>query len=98
MAGPLDEQTLRKVFDAAIATGLVSSRGALLAGIHRSFVASLPTAPTPAQQLMVDLNSLNDAGTLLDGSVPLRTWLSAAEMLAGPRTEAAVFTSALARL
>lgn len=98
MAGPLDHQTLRKLYDAAIATGLVGSRSALLAGIHRSFVASLPVASSPSSQLQLDLNNLNVAGTLLDGSVPLRTWLSAAQMLAGPRTEAAVFASALQRL
>jgi nucleoside phosphorylase len=91
----LDDLTLQKLHIAAISTGLAGSRAALLGSIHSTFVAGLPDAPNPAAQLLLDLSTMNDVGVLADGSVPLRSWLSAAKQLAGPRRESSVFAGAL---
>lgn len=87
----LDPTVIRELYAAAVSTGLVGARVALLSGIDRGFVAGLPTAPSPAAQLLVDLNELNDLGALDDGTVPLHTWLAGAAQLAGVRREAALF-------
>jgi hypothetical protein len=70
-------------------------RRALLAGISPSCAAQIPAAPTPAAQLLVDLDRINEFGRLTDGSAPLVTWLKAAAQLAGLRTERGVFEAAL---
>jgi hypothetical protein len=70
------------------------ARSSLLAGLSPVFVNRLEVAPTPADQLLRDLDALNAAGTLDDGTVPLLTWLENATVLAGPRVEAAVFQRA----
>jgi hypothetical protein len=70
-------------------------RRALLAGISPSCAAQIPAAPTPAAQLLIDLNWINDVGRLTDGTAPLVTWLKAAVLLAGLRTERGVFEAAL---
>jgi hypothetical protein len=64
----------------------------------RSFVTSLPLAKDPAAQILRDLDALNKAGALTDGSVPLAVWLENAALLARPRREAVDFKEALARL
>lgn len=92
----LDQDLLRQVHEAAIQAGL--SRSALLAGISRHFVASLPYASSPAAQLLSDLFELNRVDSLLDGERPLTIWLHNAAVLAGPRREGAVFRDALAAI
>src|SRR5689334_20119057 len=91
---PLDR--LRALQVAAISLGL--SRSALLRGVSPAFVASLATVPAPAAQLWSDLTELDRVGALVDGSVPLRTWLENALHLAGPRNETALFRAALVDL
>lgn len=95
---PLDEALLRRVHGAAVSAGLASSRVALLAGISHAFVASLPTAASPGEQLLLDLHHLNDVDRLLNGQQPIASWLQNAALLAGPRREAAVFREALERI
>jgi hypothetical protein len=85
---------IRKLHAAAISAGLGSSRAALLAGIDSHFVASLPSAPSHAAQLLTDLDQLDSVPQLADGSIPLLIWLQNAAALAGPRTEGIVFDRA----
>lgn len=92
----IDQDLLHRVGQAAIRAGL--SRSALLAGINRHFVASLPYASSEASQLLGDLHELNRVGALGDGERPLAIWLHNAAVLAGPRREAAVFREALAAI
>jgi hypothetical protein len=47
-----DPETLMYVHEGAIKAGLADCRSALLAGIRADFIASLPSAPTPAAQLL----------------------------------------------
>src|SRR5262245_14717287 len=74
---------------------LSESRTALLAGIPAEFVASLPLASTPAEQVLCDLNAMNVACVLADGSMPLLTWLANAIVLAGGRRETMIFQEGL---
>ncbi|MEO7592653.1 MAG: hypothetical protein ABI134_15670, partial [Byssovorax sp.] len=92
----LSEEQIRQVHDAAVRAGLSPSRSALLAGIDPRFVLSLPTAPSPSAQLLIDLTELNRVAALTDGTTPLFDWLGNASLLAGPRYEADVFRVALA--
>lgn len=92
----LSDEQLRQVHDAAVRAGLSPSRSALLAGIDPRFVLSLPTAPSPSAQLLIDLTELNRITALLDGTTPLFDWLGNASLLTGPRYEADVFRVALA--
>lgn len=93
----LPDDLLFELQTAVINAGLVGSRGALLAGLDPTFVASLPGAPNPAAQLRTDLVELNRA-VLADGTRPIRVWLRNADQLAGPRIEARTFRRALAAL
>lgn len=85
-----------EVHGATLEAGL--TRDSLLSGLSPAFVASIPRVSTPAGQLLKDLETLCQAGMLLDGTVPLRTWLLNAEHLAGPRRQAAVFRRVLEAL
>lgn len=87
----LDLLAIRELHAAALSADLVESRVALLAGIDGGFVAGLPLAPNPGAQLLVDLDALNKAGALADGTVPLQIWLDNAAHLAAARGEAAIF-------
>lgn len=86
-------QEILAIHRAALAIGL--DRTACLAGLPRSLVASLSTARTQSEQILSDLDDLNRIKTLADGSVPLLQWLRNAEALAGPRTQALIFTTAI---
>lgn len=86
----LDAALLRALAEVALALGL--DRKALLA--HVAIADSIPTSPTPAGQMLVDLHTLNGV-RLDDGSVPLRTWLANAIYLGTLRTEKAIFQRAL---
>lgn len=90
--GQLDE-----VRDAAIDQfgDQATMRPLLFERVHRRYVTSLPVIAAPAVQLMSDLMRMNGVERLVDGSVPLETWLANAVRLtleAGPR---AVFERAL---
>jgi hypothetical protein len=93
--GTLPHPEILKLHEHAISANLVDSRPAMLAGIAPSFVASLPLGATPSDQILRDLNTFNDAGALVDGTVPLVTWLTNAAQLAGLRVESAAFRSAI---
>lgn len=93
--GILPHAELLKLHEAALSASLVESRDALLTGIDRGFAAALPAAATPAAQLLRDLGTLNDAGPLSDGTVPLLIWLANAARLASPRADAHVFQLAI---
>jgi hypothetical protein len=86
---------IRRLHAASVRARLTDSRTALLGSIEPSFVDSLPTLPNPSGQILSDLNTLNAAATLADGSVPIRTWLENAVALAGRRAEALVFREIL---
>ncbi len=86
---------LNTIHRALVDSGLTGSRGALLAGVHRSFAASIRKTGDDLSQALVDLGALEQAGVLNDGSRPLVTYLRAAVALSGERREAAVFRDAL---
>lgn len=94
----LDPDLLERIREAAISAGLAYERGALLAGLSPSLVASLPYAPTPGEQLRSDLSAMNRAPRLRDGERPLVIWLKNAAALAAHRAGAAVLHEALAAL
>jgi tetratricopeptide (TPR) repeat protein len=94
----LDGATIRELHAATLSANLIWSRDALMAGIDGGFVAGLASAPTPAAQLMIDLDALNKAGALADATVPLQIWLANAAQLAGMRVESAIFTRIRDRL
>jgi hypothetical protein len=87
----LDPAVIRELHAAAVSSGLVRSRDALLSGVDNRVVAGLPAAANPAAQLLVDLHELNTIGALADATVPLHTWLANAAHLAGLQREAALF-------
>lgn len=79
--------------EAAVQLGM--ERDALLSGIDRSVVSSIPIRQTLAAQLLTDLNELNSIGTLADGSSPLRNWLINASLLSRERQSAMIFVTSL---
>jgi hypothetical protein len=95
--GILNHDEILRLRAAIISARLGNSRTALLAGIDAALIASLPNASAPGDHILTDLDALNEAGTLREGSVPLVTWLSNAAALAGERTELDVFEEALER-
>jgi endonuclease G, mitochondrial len=85
---------------AAITANLANpfSRQALFTNVHPAFVAAIPFALAPGDQLQNDLKYLADADSLTDGSVPLLQWLNAAAESAFGRPEAKLFLAVHARL
>jgi hypothetical protein len=88
----LSDDGLRAVFVAAINCGL--DRNALLAGLPPTVRAGLPIEGTPAAQHLVDLQALNRVPRGSDGSVPLASWLGAADALTMDMPENKVFRDA----
>jgi hypothetical protein len=84
-------ERIKEVYAAAVSTRLVDRRSALLGGIDGGFVAGLPIERAPSDQILSDLNALNAAGKLRDGSLPLAVWLDNATVLAGMQMQAEVF-------
>jgi len=95
--GFLSHDEILTLHRAAAAARLLESRSALLAGIDHRFVAGLPRALTPGEQILRDLDALNAVAPFSDGTSPLATWLANAAALAGPLVEAAIFHASLAR-
>jgi hypothetical protein len=91
----LDHASILNVHKAALRAGLMGSRDALLAGIDRRFVYRITRASSPSDQLLIDLDELNDAEVLDDGTVPLAQWLQNASHLGEARREVSVFQNAL---
>lgn len=96
--GPLLDHREILVIHKAITAVRLSDRDALLSGILVSFKDSLPLSPSPGSQILRDLDRLNAAGTLADGSVPLSIWLVNAATLVEGQGEVAVFEAMNARL
>lgn len=71
-------------------------RERLFERVSHSFVSMLPICLTPDAQIASDLDMLNKAHTLADGSVPLRIWLENAVVLTQDRWWREVFRRALA--
>lgn len=86
---------LTRVYHATVGAGLMRDREALLAAISSAFLASLPTTNKPNAQLLLDLHEMNRARVLMDGTVPLRDWLTCAKSLVGGRQEKTIFERAL---
>ena len=89
----LSQETIDVLFKTARSLNL--ERHVLLSGVPNTFVASLTSHSSPANQLLSDLHALNEAGTLTNNSHPLRTWLKNARNLSELRTEQGVFILAL---
>jgi hypothetical protein len=93
----LIQNELRNLHAAVIQARLGESRASLFAGVDPQFVAGLARASIPGEQLLLDLDALNSAGILENGSMPLAIWLDNALTLAGLREEASIFRAVLAR-
>ncbi|WP_261564906.1 toll/interleukin-1 receptor domain-containing protein [Frankia gtarii] len=61
--------------------GFPDRRRLLLDGLPPAFVALMPVHAVPRIQLLADLQRLNSAGELPDGTVPLQVWLDNASLL-----------------
>ncbi|MEV6398640.1 trypsin-like peptidase domain-containing protein [Streptomyces sp. NPDC051907] len=93
----LSSEEIRKLRDAAVASGLDSpdARRLLLSDVPAGFRSDLPTAHSPLGQLYSDLVAMNEAPGLKDGAVPLRSWLHSAVDLTTVAKPLAVFQRAL---
>src|SRR5689334_12317119 len=91
--GILPEYVIVRVHRAAVT--LVEHRTALLTGIRAEFVATLPLVTDPATQTLSDIRTLNEAGALTDGTIPLSAWLMNATILATPHKEAEIITEGI---
>lgn len=90
MSDYLAADQLDAVRDAAINqfADQATMRPLLFQYVHRDYVAILPVIPAPAFQITSDLMRMNGVERLVDGSVPLETWLHNAVRLSlepGPR-------------
>ncbi len=92
----LDQDDLYLLFEAAVARGL--PREALLAGLPPSYVGSLESAKNANGQILQDLQRLNSDEALLDGTVPLRSWLRSAVAQTKVFLEGAVFADGLRKV
>lgn len=95
--GILTHDEILRLHAAIISAQLVASRSALLVGVDGRFVAGLPRAATPGDEILSDLGAMNEAGALADGSVPLAIWLKNAAARSGSRREEAIFRESLSR-
>ncbi|MFO0593219.1 MAG: TIR domain-containing protein [Polyangiaceae bacterium] len=87
---------VHELHQAVIAVGI--SRDALLSGVDRQFVAMIQRLPSRSEQILEDLNQMESAGTLTNGTWPLRSWLLNAVRLSALRKEELVFRKALEAL
>jgi hypothetical protein len=97
IVSPLGLDELHELHRAAISAGFADSRAALFAGVAPAFVATIPDVKTPSAQILVDLDAMNTACELADGSSPIAAWLRNAIQLSGRRREGAVFATILRR-
>ncbi len=89
----LGPELINRVIQVAVQLEFYDRRQVLLLQIPRDFQSTMPMArgERMRDQLVSDLNYLNEAGILSDGSDPLRTWLNNAIDAAGGVQEEAVF-------
>ncbi|MEO5730810.1 MAG: hypothetical protein ABIV93_27705 [Byssovorax sp.] len=90
------EEVILELYEETVACGL--AREALLGGLDPALVAQLSHVPAPGPQLLCDLYALNRIESLVDGSIPLETWLDNARTMSFPRREATTFTRHLSSL
>lgn len=93
----LPNQTILNIHSAAIEANLAGARLALLSGIDKSIVDGIPAAPSPAEQLLLDLAALNDFNAA-DRSLPIVQWLRNAIELRPTHMASACFQEALKTL
>src|SRR5262245_23676853 len=100
MRGRLSPEQVRELIDVTIRLGLDQSRDTLLLNISSRFRGRMRVLQkaSPQEQLAHDLDYLDNAGILGDGSYPLKIWLSNAIELAGDRQEVEVFQRMLGQL
>lgn len=94
----LDHDQVLQLQAAVTTAGIVKQRLALLSGIDAVFVANLSDDGPPNALILMDLDAMNAAGVLGDGSVPLLRWLQNAVALAGPLQEATILRQVLAQV
>src|SRR4029079_14236334 len=87
MAAGLSHDDLLALHGAVVSAGLADARTALLVGINRTVVASLPISTSLSAQILMDIDELNRMGQLADGSEPIVAWLKNAAQILGPRVE-----------
>lgn len=78
--------------------GLADGRAALLSGFPRAFVATLPRQNSPAAQLWIDLNHLNQIPKQDGDDHPLETWLHTALLLTAYDARSEIFRRVLQEL
>jgi hypothetical protein len=88
-------KSIVKAFDDAGILYDSETRSTMLGGIPHSFVEQLNNKSNNMEQLLGDLNTLRSTGRLIDGSVPLITWLSNAEYVFNPTVQVRVFEQIL---
>ncbi|MEP7122238.1 MAG: hypothetical protein ABJE95_15060 [Byssovorax sp.] len=91
----LNHDEILKLGEAALAARLTTQRDGLLVGIRADFIASLPRSAVAGEQVLTDLDALNNAGELTDGTVPLAVFLRNARALSGSRQASEGFSTAL---
>ena len=97
----LSSQQIRSIVKAFEDAGISydsDTRSTMLGGIPHSFLEQLDNKSNNIEQLLSDLNTLRSTGSLIDGSVPLITWLSNAEFVFNPKVQVRVFEQILAGL
>ncbi|WP_437660621.1 hypothetical protein [Sorangium sp. So ce1182] len=93
--GILSHDEILELHAAVVSARLSGSRTALLVGLDPALVAGLSEAVAPGEQVLTDLDALNAAGELQDGTVPVAIWLKNAVALVATRKEAAILQRAL---
>lgn len=97
--GRLNPELVNRLIHAAIKLDFYSRRQILLLHIPRDFQSMMPwISDRMGDQLVSDLNHLNEAGILRDGSDPLEIWLKNAVDATGGVQEETLFREALAEL
>lgn len=97
VTGYLPQEEILAVRDAALDAGLADPavRPLLFDGIMPRYRATLPLLAAPGLQVQSDLVEMNRVERLVDGSVPLETWLRNAVAQTAAAAPAAVFQRAL---
>lgn len=92
----LPEESIARIYAAAISCRL--DRSILLGGLDARFVAQLPTRFALGEQILSDLHVMNEIVSLVDGTVPIRTWLKNALTVSASRHESEIFREYLRQL
>src|SRR4051794_30409181 len=98
--GYLTNQEIEELTKAALESGLLAvPRQTLLAGIPPGFANTLPLAPNPLDQFVLDLVEINRVQRMAGGEVPVLTFLenATARLKLQDRAEARVFERILSR-